>query len=289
MGLIVTDGANRSVANVRKENIQITADGQPVAVSFFGKDERPLRCVVAIDASGSFKEKIGAGVNVTRLIIETKKPDDETMLMSFVSSDKMDVLAEFTPDGATILAALKKVGWEAGQSAVIDAVYLAVDAAAKRQMANPGVRSVVVLVTDGEDRGSYFKLAYLEKLLRETDVQIFTIGFTRELNKASGGRSSLNVREKAENLLLKLAQETGGRTFLVETEAELIEAIKQVLVDLNSQYLIGFDRQPQPAEHGVRPIKVTIVNDPQAKDLRAITRPGYRVGPPEPGRTDKVK
>lgn len=282
MGLIVTDSSNRSVGNVRKENIQVVADGQALNVSFFGKDERPLRCVIAIDTSGSFKSLLGVGLNITRFLIGTKKPDDEMMLVTFVSSDKIETLTDFTTDGSKLVDSLKLVVTEGGQSAVIDAAYLAVQAAAKRQADDPGVRAVVVLLTDGEDRSSFYTQEQLLKVLRENDVQVFIIGFTRDLDQQQSLFTRPNPRQRAEKLLLSLAQETGGRVFFAEKDAELLEATKQIILELNSQYLIGFDRQPKAGEKGIRKVKVSIINDPQAKNVTAITRPGYRVGPRQP-------
>jgi Ca-activated chloride channel homolog len=288
MGLIVTDRSNHSVGNVRKENIQVIEDGQPLNISFFGKDERPLRCVLAIDTSGSFKSLLGVGINITRFLIGTKKPDDEMMIVTFVSSDKIATLVDFTADGSKLDASLKLIRTEGGQSAVIDAAYVAVQAAANRQANNPGGRGVVVLLTDGEDRSSFYTQEQLVKLLRENEVQMFIIGFTRDLEKGEGLIRRPSPRQAAEKLLLNLAQETGGRVFFAEKDAELVEATKQIILDLNSQYLIGFDRQPKAGEKGLRKVKVSIVNDPQAKNLIAITRPGYRVGPKEPTKDTKA-
>jgi VWFA-related protein len=281
MTLLVTDRSNRSAENVRQENIRITEDGQPLTVSFFGKDERPLRCVVALDASQSFQSLLRAGTNVTRALIENKRPDDEMMIVRFVSSDKIEILQEFTKDGSVLLESVKSLSPEGGQSAVIDAVYLAIKAAAARQANNPGVRAVVVLITDGEDRASYYSLDQLVKLLRGTDVQIFTIGVTVRLDKEPG-LLRLSAREKAEKLLRSLAAESGAKSFFPSNDVELTEATKWLIQDLTSQYLIGFDRQPKSGEKGLRKVKVSIVNDPQAEKLIAITRPGYVVGPREP-------
>lgn len=280
MSLIVTDRSNRSVEDVRQEDIQITEDGQPLKVSFFGKDGRPFRCVVAVDASGSFQSHLLAGVNVTKAIIGTKKPDDEMMIVKFVSHDKIETVQDFTPNGPLLLDSLKFLTLEGGQTAVIDAVYLAVTAAAERQANNPVVRGAVILITDGEDRSSFYTSDQLVKLLRGNDVQIFVIGIMLHLDKERGVTRP-SSREKAQKLLLKLGEESGGRVFFPKNDAELTEATKQIFLDLNSQYLIGFNRQPKAGENGFRKVKISVVNDPRSKDLVTITRPGYLVGPRE--------
>jgi VWFA-related protein len=280
VSLIVTDHSNRSVKNLRLEHIQITEDGQPIKLTSLEKDDRPLRCVIALDMSGSFKKLTGVSAEVARVLIETKRLQDEFAIVTFVSSDKIETLTKFTTSSADLLNSLKLLRIEGGQSAVIDAVYLVAQAAAKRAE-NQDVRSVVVLLTDGEDRDSYYKEEQLVKLLRGQDVQFFILGFLKELDK-EGGLKKLSPRDKAERLLLNLAKESGGRVFFVDKDPGLVEAAKQIIMDLDSQYLMRFNRQAKEGETGIRKIKVLIVNDPQAKDLNAITKPGYRVGPREP-------
>jgi VWFA-related protein len=280
VSLIVTDHSNRSVKNLRLEHIQITEDGKPIKLTSLEKDDRPLRCVIALDMSGSFTKLTGVSAEVARVLIETKRLQDEFAIVTFISSDKIETLSKFTSSSEDLLNSLKLLGIEKGQSAIVDAVYLAVQAVAERA-GNQDVRSVVVLLTDGEDRDSYYKEEQLVKLLRGQDVQLFILGFVNELDK-EGGLIRLSPRARAEKLLLTLAKESGGRVFFVDKDPGLVEAAKQVILDLDSQYLMRFNRQAKDGETGIRKIEVAIVNDPQAKDLNAITKPGYRVGPREP-------
>jgi VWFA-related protein len=280
VSLIVTDHSNRSVKNLRLEHIQLTEDGRPIKLTSLEKDDRPVRCVIALDMSGSFHNLTGVSAEVARVLIETKRLQDEFAIVTFTSSEKIHTLIDFTTNSDDLLNSLKLLRVEKGQTAVMDAVYLVTQHAAERA-ANQDVRTVVVLLTDGEDRDSYYQEEQLVKLLRGQDVQFFILGFVNELNK-EGGLIKLSPRARAEKLLLTLAKESGGRVFFVNKDPGLVEAAKQVIMDLDSQYLMRFNRQAKDGETGIRKITVSIVNDPQAKDLNAITKPGYRVGPREP-------
>lgn len=44
----------------------------------------------------------------------------------------------------------------------------------------------LIVITDGEDRNSFYKQEQLFARLREEDVQIFVIGFINELDKEAG-------------------------------------------------------------------------------------------------------
>src|SRR5689334_17270880 len=63
---------------------------------------------------------------------------------------------------------------------------------------------------------AFTKEEQLFSRLREEDVQIYVIGFVRELDKDAGFIRK-SPRDKAVNLLNKFATETGGRVFFPES------------------------------------------------------------------------
>src|SRR5207244_4218535 len=123
------------------------------------------------------------------------------------SSDKIHREQDFTPDKAVLLKSFDSVRAiaeiEDGQSAVIDAIYLAAEHTAEYRRTDQDHRRALVFISDGEDRRSYYKLDALVNLLRENDVQIFVIGIVKELSK-EGGFIRSSPRENAEKLLTRL-------------------------------------------------------------------------------------
>ena len=77
---------------------------------------------------------------------------------------------------------------EGGQTAIIDAVYLTAEHVAeyKKGDDNDRRRRALIVITDGEDRNSFYNQEQLWAKLREEDVQIFVIGFVNELDKEGG-------------------------------------------------------------------------------------------------------
>jgi Ca-activated chloride channel family protein len=217
-------------------------------------------------------------ISVASALIQNNRINDETMLVRFVSSDRIEPVQDFTTDKAKLLDSLKLMRVEGGQTAVVDAVHLSVQATASRKGDNADVRRVLVLISDGEDRSSYYSQDNLLQLLREKDVQIFAIGVVGQLDN-EGGMIRSSPREKAEKLLNRLAEETGGQAFFADDLTELVEAAKHVNTNLASQYILGFERHNQPGEQGFRKIKASIVRP--SEKLIAITRPSYWVGPKE--------
>src|SRR5205085_11383830 len=110
-----------------------------------------------------------------------------------------ELLHQFTSNKADLTDSLDQFYKQGGQTAIIDAVYLAVETVddyGKTKKATDQKRRAIILITDGEDRNSYYTEKQLYDLLRESEVQIYAIGFTQELS-ADGGFISKSPQAKA--------------------------------------------------------------------------------------------
>ncbi|HYJ47335.1 MAG TPA: VWA domain-containing protein, partial [Pyrinomonadaceae bacterium] len=220
-------------------------------------------------------------------IINTNKKGDETFLVRFISSDKIKQVQDFTSNKEDLLDSLDTFYTEGGQTAVVDAVYVSAEHVAeyKKGDANDRRRRALIVVTDGEDRGSQYTQEDLFQRLREEDVQIYVIGFVNELDK-EGGIIRKSPRDKAVNLINRIAKETGGRAFFPESLAELPQITSEIVRDLRTQYVVSYSPTNKERDGSYRAIRVT-VDDVPGKDKRiALTRSGRIAGreggPPVP-------
>jgi len=162
---------------------------------------------------------------------------------------------------------------EGGQTAIIDAVYLSAEHVSDYRKGDRRRRALIV-ITDGEDRNSFYKPEQLFTRLREEDVQIFVIGFVNELDK-DAGLIRKSPREKAVNLIKKLASETGGRAFFPDSIAELPQIANEIIRDLRTQYIIAYNPTNKTPDGAFRAIKVTVDQPASDSDKRiALTRTG---------------
>lgn len=200
----VMDVNDRAVADVPQSSFQVTEDGVPQQIQLFLNKEIPLSYGLVIDNSGSLHEHIKKVVEASIRIVNSNKEADETFIIRFISSDKIETLQELTSNKQLLIDGLESLYIEAGQTAVIDAVYLSAQrlAQVKSDVANPR-RKVLVLVTDGEERNSYYREKDLLKILNASESQIYIVGLTEVVKP--------DKREKALRLLRLLASETGGR------------------------------------------------------------------------------
>jgi len=218
-----------------------------------------------------FRSVIDAG----KTIVNSNKPGDETFLVRFISSDKIQTEQDFTDKKDLLMDALDNLYVEGGQTAVIDAVYLASEHVSeyKKNDESDRRRRALILITDGEDRNSFYKPEQLFARLREEDVQIFVIGFINELDKDAGFIRK-SPRDKAVNLINKLASETGGRAFFPESISELPQIANEIVRDMRTQYVIAYNPTNKTQDGTYRAIKVSVDQKSDSEKRIALTRTG---------------
>lgn len=188
-------------------------------------------------------------------------------------------MQEFTADKTLLNRGLDSLYVEGGQSAVVDAIYIAVQHVAKRRKSGDRRRAVVVL-SDGEDRASYYTADKLVDLLRATDVQLFIMGIVAQLDGV-GSLTKQSPRDTAKELMGRLAKESGGRVFFPKDFEELRHAAKEIAHDLHKQFMVRYQPANTSARDDFRQIEVTVREAPGEKKLNVHTRTGYFLIPPE--------
>jgi Ca-activated chloride channel family protein len=170
---------------------------------------------------------------------------------------------------------------EGGQTAIIDAVYLSAEHVSEYKKGDEGDRRrrALIVITDGEDRSSFYRQEQLFARLREEDVQIFVIGFVNELDK-DNGLIRKSTRDKAVGLINKLATETGGRAFFPDSVADLPEIANEIVRDLRTQYVLAYNPTNKSRDGSYRAIKVSVDEHPGREKRIALTRNG-RLAPRE--------
>jgi len=286
----VIDRNNRPINGVRQEDFKVYEDGVLQPIQFFSTEEVPISYGLAVDNSGSMRSQIDKVIEASKILVNTNKPGDETFLVRFIDSEKIETLQDFTSDKERLYDGLDSMYIEGGQTAIVDAVYLAAERIAnykKGNDLNDRRRRALILVTDGEDRSSYYKLDQLFAKLREEDVQIFVIGFVNELDK-EGGIIRKSPKEKAVDLINRLAKETGGRAFFPNSLSELNDIARDISNDMRTQYTISYSPTNSARDNTYRQIRVAVAS-PSGSDKRiALTRSGRTASPqgiPAPSQT----
>ncbi len=272
----VVDRFNRPISNLRQQDFQILEDRVPQTITYFSQAEVPTNYALVIDNSGSLRFQLEKVIEASKTIIGTNKPEDETGVIRFVSSEKIEILQDFTSNRIDLNDALDNMYIEGGRTAIIDAVYLAAERVDEYERSRSAVdrkRRALILVSDGEDRSSYYKEEQLFKLLREADVQIYTIGFIDDLDN-DGNFIRKSPQKKAKNFLTKLATETGGKAYFPKSVAELPAIARNIASELRTQYLISYEPTNLDKDGSFRNIKVVVKDGPNKEKRIAISRTG---------------
>ena len=271
----VIDRNNKPINDVPQVAFHVFEDGVPQPIENFTREEVPISYGLAVDTSGSLRSQLQSVIDAGKTIINSNKQGDETFLVRFISSDKIETVQDFTASKEALLDGLDSFYVEGGQTAVIDAVYLSAEHVSeyRRGDSDDRRRRALIVITDGEDRNSFYKQEQLFARLREEDVQIFVIGFINELDK-DAGLIRKSPREKAVALINKLATETGGRAFFPDSIADLPQIANEIIRDLRTQYVIAYNPTNKTQDGSYRAIRVT-VDQPSSGDKRiALTRTG---------------
>ena len=262
----VVDPSNKPVMDLKQEDFTVTEDKVPQKIDHFSKEQVPVSLVFAIDTSGSMRPKLDTVVKASTNIVKEGRAGDEMAVIEF--KDQPELLEEFTGDVNDVIDTLNGLV-ASRQTAMLDALYLAADYANKD---GKNRRKAVLVVTDGLDNDSYYKFGEVVNHLREIDVQIYLIGFINDLDKDSG-LFKKSPKEKAEGLLSKLAEETGGKAFYPRELSEVHAIAQQISTDLRTQYAISYYPTNKNKDGTFRAIKVQVNSG--NRRLLARHRNGY--------------
>ncbi|MBP9663273.1 MAG: VWA domain-containing protein [Pyrinomonadaceae bacterium] len=272
----VVDRNSRPVNNLQEADFRIYEDGKLQQIDFFSKSEVPTDYGIVVDNSGSLRSQLEKVIEAGKVLVNMNRQDDQTLIIRFVDSKKIEILQEFTSNKTDLNDALENMYIEGGQTAITDAVYLAVESIDQHQVSTRNEdrkRRALILVTDGEDRSSFYNEKQLFDLLRESEVQIYVVGFVDELSK-DGGFISKSPQAKARAFLERMATESGGKAYFPSSPTELPNLAREISNELRTQYSIGYIPSNDRRDGTYRAIKVQVDDGPNAQKRIAITRAG---------------
>ncbi len=168
-----------------------------------------------------------------------------------------------------------------------DAIYLSSEDLMQKQQG----RKALVLLTDGDDRGSKESLENAIESAQRADTLVYSIlfkdndaygngGYGGPYGGGAGGRGGghrgggyppQESRPDGKKVLERISRETGGRFFEVTKKQSIDDIYTAINDELRSQYSIGY--KPEPADAGPGYHKIQLSTD--RKDLAVQTREGY--------------
>jgi Ca-activated chloride channel family protein len=248
----VTDGRGRFVGGLKPEAFRVFEDGKPQSITNFLSENVPLEIVAAIDLSGSMRTRVPELKDAVREFLTAVPDRHEVTLLGF--NDNIFPLTRRTKDPAARVRAVDRfAAW--GATALYDVILRGID-----MLDRATGRKALIVFTDGEDQGSHATAEDVLLRLEQTDATLYTIG--------EGQRASV---PHLQQLMSRLARQSGGRAFFPERIDKLRGVFREVLEDLSNQYLVSYAPSNTARDGTWRRITVEVTG---GHEVRA--REGYR-------------
>lgn len=269
--ILVTDEKGNPVEDVKQEDLKIYEDGVEQKITLFTKKEPVLNLAMVFDNSGSVRIKLNEILGCGKIIAENLGEKDEAVVIRFVNSDKIEVTQDFTNDKKLLREAIENLYVEAGQSAVLDAVYLSAEKLLTKQKINPSNRYAILLFSDAEERDSFYKLDDVLKMFEGNDLQVFILSY------ANFAPTNKKDSRKLSNLL---PLKTGGTSYLIPGKYksdDLIIFLKAIIYELRSQYIVGYTSTNPLRDGKSRKLTVQIADSEKGEKRIGYIREGFTV------------
>ena len=130
------DEQGKVVTDIKAEDLKVFEDGIEQKITCFAKKENMVNLGLLIDNTGSLQSQINIVNRVSSAFISNMQEKDEAFFIRFVSSDRLEILQDWTSDKTLLNEALEGTYTEAGSSAIIDAVYLSTEKIIQREKAD---------------------------------------------------------------------------------------------------------------------------------------------------------
>jgi len=226
----VTDKHGHYIPNLQQSDFALLDDQKaPEKVnSFHQQINLPLRVGIVVDASTSIRTRFQFEQQAASEFLQQviKPRSDRAFVMGF---DVTPTLEQKWSDNLDALEAGINRMRPGGGTALFDAVYTACRDDLLTERGPEPVRKAMVLISDGDDNQSR---AYLDDAIKmceraETIVYAISTNWTPS-------------RGKGDQVLVKLAEATGGQAFFPPSVEEMGVSFKNIEEELRSQYALNY-------------------------------------------------
>src|SRR5437867_8110140 len=256
----VADRKGKLVTDLDKSDLKLYEDNKAQTITNFSREtDLPLTIALVIDTSTSIRERFKfeqeAAIDFLYRTLRPKK--DKSLLVTFDSA--IELVQDYTDNPEVLSKAIRQIR-PGGGTKMLDAIYLICQEKLKSELG----RKIMILISDGDDNLSLETLTSTLEMAQKSDVAIFAISTN------SSGFFAITA-PKADKILKRLAEETGGRAFFPFKAEDLSASFQDIGAELRSQYSLAY-RSSNPGRDGsFRSIKI----EADRKNLKVTARKGY--------------
>jgi len=262
LNVTVTDGT-KYVTDLNEPDFDVFEDGVKQDLTFFSRMQQPIALAVLLDTSNSMEARLPMAQEAAVGFAKRLRPVDTMEVVAFNS--QVDIVQPMTNDIDSLEKAIRGTSVN-GSTSLYNAIYVSLKGLkrARAQSAEDIRRQALVVLSDGDDTSSMMPYEEVLDLAKRSETAIYAIG----LRQTEIGRPRF---KEAEFVLRQLSQETGGRSFFINSVAELPKIYQQISEELASQYSLAYSSKNRVRTGAWRRIDIRIARE----GLTARTRRGY--------------
>jgi VWFA-related protein len=324
----VRDKKGQIVRNLSKDDFVLQEDGRPQVIKYFNQDTNlPLTLGLLVDTSLSQRNVLDQERNASKVFLDQMftDPKDKAFLIHF--DREVELLQDLTSSRDKLQAGLELLKTpqpdrdsggsdpqsspgsgngqpqmhRGGGTLLYDAIFLASNELMKKQQG----RKALIVLTDGDDRGSKESLQSAIEAAQRADTVVYSILFADKHEDSNGfghqggggmgrhgggwpgggfpggggsggggrggGRYPQESRVDGKKILDQISKETGGRLYEVSKKQAIDQIYDSIAEELRTQYNLGYTPDKGTAEAGYHKVSLAA----KQKDLVVQTRDGY--------------
>ena len=262
----VRDKNGQIIKTLSKDDFLIEEDARPQTIRYFTREtDLELTLGLLIDTSGSQRRVIGEERSASYRFLDLVLREDKDFVFVIRFDHEVELVVDLTSSRKSLEKGIYNLSAAAvggsgrpgsgprrgGGTALYDSVLLA----SEDIMAKQQGRKALIVLSDGEDRGSKVTLNRAIDAAQKADTLVYGILFADEEPRVpvsyGGGRRGgrrmppPNTRQAGpdgdgKKVLERLAKETGGSFFVVSKKLPLSVIFERMQEELRNQYSLGY-------------------------------------------------
>ena len=226
VGVVARRDDNRTNPITSKE-VSVYDNGIEQSIRNFTPDPSPARIVLLVDNSLSIRADVEKLEQAAREFAYEIYEGDKLLIVGY--DEQAEIVSDWTDDAKAIESSLKLFR-KKGQPHLFDAIR-AVVAEALRPL--PGQKRIIVVISDGLDRGSK---ATFEQTLAELQAENIMVYAVQAVDRTRGAIQRDVPKPKV--VINKLAEGTGGEIFSIDEPQVAAKAICDEL--RKNRYMLSY-------------------------------------------------
>jgi VWFA-related protein len=195
------DSSNRQIT---AKQLAVYDNGVEQTIRNFTPDPSPARIVLLVDNSLTLRADIERLEQAAREFAYEIYEGDKLLIVGY--DEQAEIVADWTDDAKSIESSLKLFR-KKGQPYLFDAATAVIDQALR---ATPGQKRVIVVISDGLDRGSKTSFEKILSELQKLDITVYAV----QAQDRTRGALRRDV-PKPRQVIDKLVEGTGGTIFSI--------------------------------------------------------------------------